>query len=45
MDKLESMLLEDGEWHTSIVTRLSTAITSDKLIDYLKIFFASLLSH
>ena len=40
MDKLESMLLEDGEWHTSILTRLSTAITSDKLTDYLKIFFA-----
>ena len=40
MEKLESMLLEDGEWHSSILTRLSTAITSDKLTDYLKIFFA-----
>ena len=40
MEKLESMLLEDGEWHSSILARLSTAITSDKLTDYLKIFFA-----
>ena len=40
MERLESMLLEDGEWHSSILARLSTAITSDKLIDYLKIFFA-----
>ena len=40
MEKLESMLLEDGEWHTSILARLSTAITSDKLTNYLKIFFA-----
>ena len=40
MEKLESMLWEDGEWHSSILTRLSTAITSDKLTDYLKIFFA-----
>ena len=39
MEKLESMLLEEREWHSSILTRLSTAITSDKLIDYLKIFF------
>ena len=40
MERLESMLLEDDEWHSSILTRMSTAITSDKLIDYLKIFFA-----
>ena len=40
MENLESMLLEDGEWHSSILTRLSTAITSNKLTDYLKIFFA-----
>ena len=40
MEKLESMLLEEREWHSSILTRLSTAITSDKLTDYLKIFFA-----
>ena len=40
MERLESMLLEDGEWHSSILTRQSTAITSDKLTDYLKIFFA-----
>ena len=40
MEKLESMLLEDGEWHSLILARPSTAITSDKLIDYLKIFFA-----
>ena len=40
MEKLESMLLEDSEWHSSILARLSTAITSDKLTNYLKIFFA-----
>ena len=40
MEKLESMLLEESEWHSSILSRLSTAITSDKLTDYLKIFFA-----
>ena len=40
MEKLEPMLLEDGEWHSSIMTRLSASITSDKLTDYLKIFFA-----
>ena len=40
MEKLESMLLEEREWHSSILARLSTAITSDKLTDYLKIFFA-----
>ena len=40
MEKLESMLLVEREWHSSILTRLSTAITSDKLIDYLKMFFA-----
>ena len=40
MEKLESMLLEDGEWHSSILTRLSTAIISYKLTDYLKTFFA-----
>ena len=34
------MLLEDGEWHSSILTSLSASITSDKLTDYLKIFFA-----
>ena len=40
MEKLESMLLEDCEWHSSILARLSASITSDKLTDYLKIFFA-----
>ena len=40
MEKLESMLLEEREWRSSILARLSTAITSDKLTDYLKIFFA-----
>ena len=40
MERLESMLLEDDEWHSSILSRMSTAITSDKLTDYLKIFFA-----
>ena len=40
MDKLESMLFEDCEWQSSILTRLSTAITSDVLTDYLKTFFA-----
>ena len=40
MEKLESMLLEDGEWHSLILTRMSTTITSDRLTDYLKIFFA-----
>lgn len=40
MERLESMLLEDGEWHSSILARMSTAIISDKLTDYLKIFFA-----
>ena len=39
MEKLESMLLEEREWHSSILTRLSTAITPDKLTDYLKLFF------
>ena len=40
MEKLESMLLEEREWHSSILARLSMAITSDKLTYYLKIFFA-----
>ena len=40
MEKLESMLLEEREWHSLILARMSTAITSDKLTDYLKIFFA-----
>ena len=40
MEKLESMLLEEREWHSSILARLSTAITSDELTDYLKTFFA-----
>ena len=40
MEKLESMILEEREWHSSILARMSTAITSDKLTDYLKIFFA-----
>ena len=40
MEKLESMLLEEREWHSSILTRLSTAIKPDKLTDYLKTFFA-----
>ena len=40
MEKLESMLLEEREWHSSILSRLSTATEPDKLTDYLKIFFA-----
>ena len=40
IDKLESMLFEDCEWQSSILTRLSMAITSDELTDYLKTFFA-----
>ena len=40
MERLESTLLEEREWHSSVLARLSTAITSDKLTDYLKIFFA-----
>ena len=40
MERLESMLLEDGEWHSSVLARFSASITSDKLTDYLKIFFA-----
>ena len=40
IEKLGSMLFEDCEWQSSILTRLSRAITSDKLTDYLKIFFA-----
>ena len=40
IEKLESMLFEDCEWQSSILTRLSMAITSDELTDYLKTFFA-----
>ena len=40
IEKLESMLFEDCEWQSSILTRLSRAITSDELTDYLKTFFA-----
>ena len=40
IEKLESMLFEDCEWQSSILTRLSMAITSDVLTDYLKTFFA-----
>ena len=40
MEKLESMLLEDGEWHSLILARPSTVTTVDKLTDYLKTFFA-----
>ena len=40
IEKLESMLFEDCEWQSSILARMSTAITSDELTDYLKTFFA-----
>ena len=40
IEKLESMLFEDCEWQSSILARLSMAITSDELTDYLKTFFA-----
>ena len=40
IEKLGSMLFEDCEWPSSILTRLSRAITSDELTDYLKTFFA-----
>ena len=40
IEKLESMLFEDCEWQSSILARLSMAITSDELTYYLKTFFA-----